>query len=244
MHIDVLPVFIGYDSRESEVADVAKSSLIKNSTFPLHVQFLKERPLRHSGLFCRKWRAENGQKFDVADGKPFSTEFSFSRFLVPALMQWEGWALFVDSDFVFMDDIAQLIPVLEASEDKAIVCCKQDYRPKTSVKMDGQVQENYYRKNWSSFMFFNCGHPANKMLTVQSVNEEPGSWLHGFGWLEDNQIGNCDFTWNFIAGTTEGKPKAVHYTLGAPNFAHLQDVPFADEYRAEAKRIGVWGQPA
>ena len=241
MHIDVLPVFIGWDSREPEAADVTKSSLIKHSTFPLHVQMLKERPLRHAGLFCRKWRAENGQKFDQVDGKPFSTEFSFTRFCIPALMQWDGWALFVDCDWLFMDDIAKLIPVLEANEDKAIMCCKQDYRPKTDTKMDGVKQERYYRKNWSSFMFFNCGHPTNKMLTVQSANEEPGSWLHGFGWVPDDEIGDIDHAWNWIDGTTEGEPKGYHMTLGGPWFPHMQDIAYADEWRAEARRIGVWG---
>lgn len=237
---DIFPVFIGWDSREPEAADVTQSSLIHHSSIPLHVQMLKERPLRHAGLYHRKWRAEGNQKFDLSDGKPFSTEFSFTRFLVPALMQWNGWALFVDADFLFMDDIAKL---LEELDDRyAVMVCKQDYKPSDGVKMDGQKQERYFRKNWSSFMVFNCGHPSNKLLTPQVVSEEPGSWLHGFGWLEDAEIGNITHQWNWINKTTTGEPLAVHYTMGAPNFPHLRDAddPYFEEWRQEAKRIGVW----
>jgi len=237
---DILPIFIGWDSREPEAADVARSSLINHSSIPLHIQMLKERPLRHAGLFHRKWRAESGQKYDLADGKPFSTEFSFTRFLVPALMQWNGWAVFVDCDFLFMADIGDLIAELD--DKYAVMCCKQLYKPKDAIKMDGQKQEAYFRKNWTSFMAFNCGHPANKMLTVQAVNEEPGSWLHGLGWLEDSEIGDLRHQWNWIDGCTDGEPRAVHYTEGAPNFHHLRDAdrPYFEEWRQEAKRIGVW----
>ena len=239
---DILPVFIGWDSREPEAADVTKSSLLQHSTFPLHVQMLKERPLRHAGLYQRKWRAEGGQKFDQIDGKPFSTEFSFTRFLIPALMQWDGWALFVDCDWLFKADIRNLVDTLD--DKYAVMCCKQDYKPATDTKMDGVMQQRYFRKNWSSFMAFNCGHPTNKLLTVQAVNEEPGSWLHGFGWVPDEEIGNLDHRWNWIDGTTTGEPFGVHYTLGGPWFAHMQDVAYAEDWRDEAKRIGVWSEVA
>ena len=241
---DIFPVFVGYDSREPEASAVTISSLIKHSSIPLHVQDLKERPLRHAGLYWRKWRSENGQKFDLSDGKPFSTEFSFTRFLVPALMQWNGWALFVDADWLFRSDIAKLLN--EFNDQYAVMVCKQDYKPSDGVKMDGMKQERYYRKNWSSFMAFNCGHPSNKLLTPQVVSEEPGSWLHGLSWLEDSEIGDLTHQWNWIAGTTEGEPLGVHYTLGGPNFPHLRDVdrPYFEEWRQEARRIGIWNDEA
>lgn len=205
---------------------------------PVHIQPLKERALRHAGLFYRPWRTEGSQKIDVNDGKPFSTEFSFTRFLVPALCQWEGWALFLDCDWLFMADIADLLKELD--DTKAVMVCQQEYRPTAETKMDGQRQEKYWRKNWSSFVAFNCSHPTNRMLTVSAVNEEPGSWLHGFGWVPDKEIGLLDPRWNWIEGTTAGKPLGVHYTLGGPWFPHMQDVAFAEEWRREAKRIGVW----
>ena len=233
-------VYVGYDSREPEASDVAISSLVRHSSIPVNVRELKERPLRHAGLYWRKWRAENGQKFDLSDGKPFSTEFSFSRFLVPALMMWEGWALFVDADWLFRADIAELLPELD--NKYAVMVCQQHYQPKDGMKMDGQRQEAYHRKNWSSFMAFNCSHPSNKLLTPQVVNEEPGSWLHGFGWLENSEIGNLTHQWNWIDGTTSGEALGVHFTMGGPNFPHLRDAdkPYFEEWRKEARRIGVW----
>ena len=37
-----------------------------------------------------------------------STEFTFTRFLVPALANYKGWALFCDSDIVFLKDVKEL----------------------------------------------------------------------------------------------------------------------------------------
>jgi hypothetical protein len=240
--IDVFPVFIGWDSREPEAAEVTKSSLIKHASIPIYVQMLKERMLRHNGLYQRRWHTDGEQKIDKLDGKPFSTEFSFDRFLIPALTQWSGWALFLDCDFLVKADIARLV---EELDDKyAVMVCKQNYVSKTDVKMDGQKQQTYFRKNWSSFCAFNCSHPTNLLLTVDAVNNEPGNWLHSFGWVPDGEIGNLDHRWNWIAGTTEGNPLAIHYTLGGPWFRHMQNVPYADEWIAEATRIGVWNEAA
>jgi hypothetical protein len=237
----VLPVWIGWDARESAAAEVCKSSLVKNSSIPLHIQFLNERPLRHAGIYKRGWRADGPQRYDNGDGKPFSTEFSFTRFLVPALQLWSGWAVFVDCDFLFNADIARLVESFDGSF--ACMVAKQHYRPTIDIKMDGQKQEAYWRKCWSAFIAFNCDHPSNKMLTVDAVNSETGSWLHSFGWLTDAEIGGIDPRWNWIYGCTkELPPLAVHYTEGGPWFPHLIDseLPYFQQWRDEARRIGVW----
>lgn len=236
---DMLSVYIGWDSREVDAAEVARSSLLRHASIPIHTEFLKERMLRHAGLYTRRWKTDGEQKIDVNDGRPFSTEFSFARFLLPALKQWgEGWAIFTDCDFLFRTDIARLVEELD--DDCAIMVCQQNYKPRAQIKMDGQKQQAYFRKNWTSFMAFNCSHPTNLMLTVEAVNEEPGSWLHGLGWVPDDEIGDLDHTWNWIDGTTAGDPKAVHYTLGGPWFNHMRDTVYADEWITEARRIGVW----
>lgn len=237
---DVLNVFIGYDSREPEAYDVARASILKYARVAVNIQKLDERALRHAGLYNRTWQADGCQKVDKIDGKPFSTEFSFTRFLVPALMQWEGWALFMDCDQLFKTDIAGMLH--EMNPDRAVQVCKQDYKPTEGLKMDGQKQERYFRKNWSSVMLFNCNHPSNRWLTPDVVNKEPGSWLHGFGWLRDGDIGELDPAWNWIAGTTKGDPKNVHYTLGGPWFPHMRDLaePYFEDWRKMAREIGVW----
>ena len=235
--VDLLPVYIGWDSREDDAWQVARSSLLKHASCAVHIQPLMERELRFAGLYRRHWEAKDGHKHDRLDGKPFSTEFSFTRFLVPALCQWRGWALFADCDFLFRADVARL---LECADDRyAVMVCKQRYEPKSDVKMDGQSQQRYFRKNWSSFLLFNCAHPSNLMLSVDAVNREHGSWLHGFGWLPDGQIGSLPPAWNWIEGTSEGEPLAVHYTQGGPWFRNYRHVKYADEWLAEARRIGV-----
>jgi hypothetical protein len=236
----MLNVFIGYDSREPEAYEVARASILKHTTVPVHIQKLEQPALRRAGLYRREETKINGQKFDVIDGKPFSTEFSFTRFLVPALCQWQGWAVFMDCDQLFMADIS----ILERELDPAyaVMCCQQNYLPKTEIKMDGQKQEKYFRKNWSSFMVFNCAHPANLGLTPDVVNVEPGSWLHGMKWLQDIDIGNINHGWNWIDGTTPGKPLNVHYTLGGPWFEHMRysNAPYFEEWRQAAVELGLW----
>lgn len=238
----MLSVYIGYDSREPEAYEVAKASILKHASVPVNVVKLNQAALRKAGLYRREWIAQGGQKFDVIDGKPFSTEFSFTRFLVPALMQWEGWAVFMDCDQIFFEDIAQLTK--EFDDRYALQVCKQDYQPTSGVKMDNQLQEKYFRKNWSSFMAFNCSHPANANLTIDAVNSEPGAWLHGLRWLRDDDIGDLNHGWNWIDGTTKVRPLNVHYTLGACWFPHLRyaNQPYFEEWRQFAKEIGIWDQ--
>jgi hypothetical protein len=237
---DVLNVFVGFDSREPEAFEVAKSSILSRAGVAVNVQKLDERALRHAGLYWRTWHTEGAQKIDDLDGKPFSTEFSFTRFLVPTLMQWEGWGLFMDSDQLMLADISELLAEMDKS--KAVQVCKQNYNPSDGIKMDGMRQERYYRKNWSSFMLFNCGHPANKLLTPSVVSGEPGSWLHGLSWCRDSEIGDLDHGWNWIDGTSKGRPKNVHYTTGGPWFEHMRDMnaPYFEEWREECKALGIW----
>jgi hypothetical protein len=237
---DILNVWIGYDSREPEAYEVLKASILKHATMAVNIQKLDERALRHAGLYRRTWQADGAQKVDKIDGKPFSTEFSFTRFLVPALQQWEGWGLFLDCDQMFMTDIAEMLNEMDPT--KAVQVCQQNYVPTEGLKMDGQVQQRYYRKNWSSVMLFNCAHPGNRWLTPDVVNSEPGSWLHGFGWLPDGDIGDLHHGWNWLEGTTKVPPKNVHYTDGGVWFKHMRDLdrPYFEEWRNAAKEIGIW----
>lgn len=234
---DILPVYIGYDTREHDAYQVCKASILKHATRPVFIQPISERSLRHSGLYRRNWRSENGQKIDAGDGKPFSTEFSFTRFLVPSLCQWQGWALFVDCDFLFMTDITELMK--EFDNRFAAMCCKQNYLPKSAVKMDGQAQQKYHRKNWTSLIAWNNAHAANQRLTPFVVNREYGSYLHGLSWLEDAEIGNLDHRWNWIDGTTEGEPKAVHYTEGVPTMPGYEACAYSAPWWSEYKRLGL-----
>tara|TARA_B100001123_G_C15296136_1_gene1019287 strand:- start:793 stop:1497 length:705 start_codon:yes stop_codon:yes gene_type:complete len=220
MLIDKLNFFIGYDSKEDIAYRVCKFSILNNTKSKVNIYSLKLYELISRGLYTR------------SVDPLASTEFTYSRFLVPALMNYNGWAVFCDCDFLFLDDVIKLKDKLDNS--KAVYCVQHDYTPKEKHKMDGQKQTIYPRKNWSSFIVFNCAHPSNKKLTVDVVNKETGSFLHQFKWLDDSEIGSLDERWNWLEGWTSQHnsetPFAVHYTRGGPWFEEWQDVEFANDW--------------
>jgi len=225
------PVYIGFDRREPEATEVARLSLDATSSIPLRVTELREDELRAQGVYDRPFRMEGQQRFDVRDGKPFSTDFSFTRFLVPVLQEFDGWALFCDGDFLFRADLKDLVAL--ADDSKAVMVVQHRYEPPETTKMDGQRQERYFRKNWSSLILWNCGHSANAALTRKEVNHRPGSFLHGFQWLEDDQIGAVPEQWNWLEGWSSPDivPSAVHMTRGVPTMPGYENIPYAEEWR-------------
>ena len=218
-----LHFFIGYDSKEDIAYRVCKHSLLKRSSIDVSVVSLKLDELIAKNLYTR-------------NVDPLaSTQFTYSRFLVPKLMNYQGWAVFCDCDFIFLGDVSNLLNNLD--ESKAAYCVQHDYTPKEKHKMDGQKQTIYPRKNWSSFILYNCSHPSTMNLTVEKVNNETGAYLHQFKWCKDDEIGSLDERWNWLEGWTSGhnnkKPYAVHYTRGGPWFSEWQDVEFAKEWLLE-----------
>ena len=206
-------VYIGYDTREDIAYQVSKYSIINKSNNIL-VHPLKLAELKDNKLY---WREED---------KLGSTEFTFSRFLVPELNQFKGWALFCDCDLLFMADINNLFAL--ADDKYALMCVQHDYNPGEGLKMDGKQQTVYPRKNWSSVVLWNCGHESNKKINRELVNnpDTTGKYLHRFSWLEDHEIGSIPHHWNWLAGWYEepkdGKPKAIHYTEGGPWFENYR----------------------
>lgn len=245
--MNVLPVFIGYDRREHEAYEVCRASMERRSSIPLDIKRLDLALLQHSGLYERPYRVKkDGQRIDISDGRPFSTDFAFSRFLVPALSLYQGWALFCDCDFLFTADIAGLLRHID--DQYAVACVKHDHDPVEDTKMDGVVQGAYPRKNWSSLVLWNCAHPANACVTVDCVSRMPGRWLHGFSWLNDDKIGELPHTWNWLAGVNEPPvehiPCGIHFTLGGPWFDNCRDMPYADRWLFErASRRALNGMP-
>lgn len=221
---DPFRIYIGWDKREPIAYDVAKSSLERNASVPVSVEPIKLEDLVKRGLYTR-----------TVDPLA-STEFTYSRFLTPALADYKGWALFCDCDFLWLGDVAGLLNYTR-DKSKAVYCVHHDYTPKEATKMDGAVQTAYPRKNWSSLMLFNCEHPSIKALTPEVVNRESGAYLHRFQWAKDEEIGELPVEWNWLEGWNEkpkaGTPKAVHYTRGGPWFEQWQNVDYADLWNAE-----------
>jgi lipopolysaccharide biosynthesis glycosyltransferase len=237
--MSALTVFIGWDDREKTAYEVCKFSLNKRTRADVKVIPLYHKELRKQGYFQRPWltNAYDGNRTDLIDGKGFSTEFSHTRFLIPELMKFKGWALFLDCDMIFKCDIKEIFSHID--ESKAVMCVKHRQNVKTGVKMDGSIQQNYSRKNWSSFMLINCGHPSNRKLTKEVVNTATGGWMHALSWLSDNEIGELPNYYNWIAGTSPGNvsPRVIHYSEGGPWFSDYQDCAFADAWYDEYRSL-------
>ena len=211
----MINVFIGYDSKERVAYNVLSHSIIQNSTKPVAITPIALNNLKDD--FVRERNALS------------STEFSFSRFIIPHLMNYRGWALFMDCDMLMFEDIAEL---WRLRDDKyAVQVCKHDYTPKTDTKFLGQVQTKYEKKNWSSFMLMNCAKCS--ALTPDYVNSASGLELHQFKWLEgDHLIGDLPLEWNWLVGEYEYKKdvKNIHYTEGGPWFHDTNNCDYHSEW--------------
>ncbi len=225
-----LRVFVGWDSREDIAFRVCRHSILKRASVPVAVLPILQDELRAQGLYGR-----------AADPLA-STEFTYTRFFVPYLAGYRGWALFCDCDFLWRADMAALFA--EADERYAVMCVHHDHRPRESWKMDGQSQTIYPRKNWSSLVLYNCAHPKNAILTPDLVNRETGAFLHRFQWLDDAEIGALDETWNWLEGWSEkpddgAPPNAIHYTRGGPWFDKWRTVDYASLWLAEERDLAL-----
>jgi hypothetical protein len=216
-------IYIGYDSQEDIAYKVCANSILKHTSEPSSISItpLKLRDLRQSNVYYRP------------EDPLSSTEFTFSRFLVPFLQNYTGVALFCDCDFLFIDDVIKVFRLYD--QTKALQCCMHDYSPKSQYKMQGAAQHLYPRKNWSSLMLYNCAHPSNKTLTKELVNSETGQYLHRFSWLDDQEIGQIHHEWNWLVGwykqPMDGIPKAIHFTEGGPWHDNYKNCEYSSLWR-------------
>ena len=219
----MLQVFIGYDPREAIAYHTLAHSILRRSSIPVTIAPVMQSQLK--GLYTR------------GRGPTESTEFSLTRFLVPALSQFRGWSLFMDCDMLCRADIAELAAHAERAPDKAVLVCKHDYTPGPKRKFLNQVQTVYPRKNWSSVMLFNNARCAG--LTADYVNRATGLELQRFSWLRDEEIGDLPLEWNWLVGEYQRNPdaKIVHFTIGGPYFDEYRSCDYADEWFEENRRM-------
>ena len=221
----MINIFVGYDSKEKVAFNTLSYSILKNSTQPIAIT-----PIYLENIKATFVRERNNLS---------STEFSFSRFIIPHLMNYQGWALFMDCDMLMKADIAEL---WRLRDDKyAVQVCQHDYIPKSATKFLGQTQTVYPKKNWSSFMLMNCKKCTT--LTPDYVNKASGLELHQFKWLEsEDLIGGLPLEWNWLAEEYEPKEdiKNIHYTEGGPYFKGYEEIDYAKdwfEYHKECNEL-------
>lgn len=222
----MIRLFVGYDERESVGTHVFSSSVIRQASLPVSITSLHLPNLK-------------GYSEAHKDG---TNAFIYSRFLVPWMCDYMGWAIFADgADMLCRADIAELWAM--RTMGKAVQVVKHDYTSQYHTKYVGTKMEapnrTYPRKNWSSLMIIDCSNFAWRQINPDTVSKMTGADLHRFSFIPDERIGELPPEWNHLVLEQPHDPdaKIVHYTLGVPGFKHYQYCPFAEEWRNELEKV-------
>lgn len=200
----MVKVFIGYDDRQPLSANVLQHSIVARANKqPVAITQLRIQnlPITRTGL----------------------TSFTFSRYLVPYLCDYQGWGLFLDSDMLCLGDISELFDC--ADPEKAVM-----------------VVQNKMRFEWPSLMLFNCEKCQALTPNYVQNNGSPQdfSWANG-------QVGMLPAEWNHCANydAPRSDAKLVHYTQGVPIWFETRDSEYGQAWMDELKdmeRICSWSQ--
>lgn len=189
-------VFLGFDPRQPVAFQVLAHSIWTRASKPVSITplILRQLPITRRGL----------------------TDFTYSRFLVPWLCDYEGMAVFIDSDFICLGDVCELESLVLES------------RPMLPV----HVVKNKIRFEWASLMAFDC--QFCKGLTPEFVQDKKNS-LFDMAWAAD--VGELPSEWNHLVEYDPPRKdaKLIHYTQGIPCWPETKDCEYADEWRREAK---------
>lgn len=186
----MLKIFIGYDCRQPIAYTVLQHSIVSRASQPVSITplIIEQLPIERQGL----------------------TQFTYSRFLVPYLCNYQGWALFLDADMLVLSDIVELFNLKDSN--KALMVIK-----------------NKLRFEWPSLMLFNC--EKCRILTPQFI-ETTDAPLN-LNWLDADLIGELPAHWNHLVGYDAPNPNAklVHFTKGMPVYRQTKDCEFAQEWK-------------
>lgn len=216
----MIRLFVGFDQREAVAYHTFCQSVLDHASVPVYFIPLAKQVL--SGF--------DGQR----DG---SNAFIYSRFLIPALCDFSGHAIFADGDMIVKDDIAKLWALRD--HYMAVQVVKHDYKTKHPIKYLGAKNEDYPRKNWSSLMIWNCASFINRQLSPAAVEGMTNSQLHRFSWIPDDRIGALPPEWNHLVMESDPNPdaKLLHFTIGTPCFPDYSQCPQSNEWHRAHERV-------
>ena len=208
-------IFIGHDSRYKDATKVCKQSIL-NYWPEADITYLDKAALIKAGIYGRE------------DVEGESTEFSFTRFYVPLLCNYEGIAMFCDNDFLWKGDPRNIRRYVNLNQPMAVVK-HEDYEAEAN-KMNGIKNKSYPKKNWSSLMLFRCNQFKNK-LTKEYLDNATPAQLHEFHFIHEDNIGSIPKDFNCLVGHYDCKnAKALHYTNGGPWFDEYKDGELSEEW--------------
>lgn len=192
-------VFIGWDERQPVAFTVAMTSLIQHARQPLQVTplVLGTLPIKRQGL----------------------TPFTYSRFLVPWLCDYTGWALFMDADVLVMDDVSKMLDQIQPDRHKAVYTVDHPVR----------------RFERPSVMLFNCA--KCEVLTPSYIESSENPLT--LAWAKDS-VGTIPKEWNHLVSYDEPNPaaKIAHFTQGLPAYKDipaLWNAEYAKQWRETAQ---------
>ena len=215
----MIRLFCGYDDREAIGYHVFAHSVIAHASEPVAIHTMSHRGIPYG-----------------------SNAFTYSRFLVPMLCEWQGRAIFCDAtDMLMLADVAELDSLFD--DRFAVQLVKHpDYKTRHPIKYVGTSMQcpnlNYPRKNWASVMLLNCGHPFWRAFTAEHLEATASVKALQFAGLDDDLIGPLPPEWNRL--TDEGHPvddtaRILHWPAGIPAFPHYAEAPGAVPWHAERR---------
>ena len=205
-------IYIGYDSTQPEAYEVCRESIRRyNRSHTITPLMLDD--LQMQGIYRRPFQNE-------------STEFAFTRFLVPYLSMYSGFSLFCDSDFMWKCDPAELFNYTNCG--KSVYCVQHPTFLSPTTKMNNKPNLFYPKKYWSSLMLFDNGRC--RTLTPEYVNQAPAGALHEMNWADT--IGSLPAEYNaMINYYLFPHPKAVHFTDGGPWHDIHDNLGYSNEWK-------------
>lgn len=216
-----LPIFVGVDPREEVGFSVFCRSVMSRTRAPVSFH-----PVR-GGV-----RKEGS-----------STSFDSARWDVPRLCGYRGLALWAECDMLCRTDIVELLDVFSDHARADVLLVKHSYKTQFPVKFLGQKNEDYPRKNWSSFMVMNCSAAVWQRLDgLRARGFSDFGVLHRFPHIvtgeplfDADRVAALEPEWNWLVGEYPYNPaaKIAHFTIGLPCFPEFSSWDYADEWRAE-----------
>jgi hypothetical protein len=191
-----LRVFIGYDARQPLAFTVCAHSILRHATRRVQIEplILDWMPMRRRGL----------------------TDFTYTRWLVPWLCQYQGDALFIDPDTIVRGDVTEIPGLADPA-------------------MAASVVQGKLKFEWASLVYFQCSHGRCRALTPAYVADEQNQPA-SFAWAE-GRLGTLPAEWNHLVLYDEPNPAAknIHYTAGIPCWPETAKCEAADLWHEEAK---------
>ena len=208
--MDHTRVYVGWDCRDPRALDVCLFSIQRHASDLVEIVSLKPKAVT---ALCGP------------DPDPQRTKQALARYLVPALNSFDGWAAFVSSDVLFQADIYELWQHRDPRFAVMGVPAAAQGEPRTALR--------------SSVLLWNCGHPANRGLTPDTVAGQDAEELGQFGWLQRNMIGTLPSAWCWREGASDPDltPKAIEFAPRKPWISEADLCRYADRWQGEAERI-------